>query len=186
MNKKLLLLLLLTSCEYQVAPTYDVGDEVDSFNGVEVYYNGSYGNVSGRNVVDGYNVGLRYQCVEFIKRYYLEHLNHKMPNSYGHAKSFFNGRVKDGSINSARNLRQFTNPSTVKPKVDDILVFDGHSFNKFGHIAIISSVREDEIEIIQQNTGSRSRSTYPLTREGDKWKINHSRALGWLRLKDQN
>ncbi len=51
--------------------TYEVGDKVDSLNGVYVYYNSNVGNVSGRNLAsDGYNLGLKYQCVEFVKRYY--------------------------------------------------------------------------------------------------------------------
>jgi len=63
----------------------DVGEKVDSLNGVYVYYNGSVGHVSGRNLVpDGYNPGLKYQCVEFVKRYYYQHLNHKIPDSYRH------------------------------------------------------------------------------------------------------
>lgn len=67
-----------------------IGMVVDEFNGVKVYYNGSISNVSGRNVAkDGYSLGLKYQCVEFIKRYYYERFNHKMPDSYGHAKDFF-------------------------------------------------------------------------------------------------
>lgn len=50
---------------------------------------------------DGYNVGLRYQCVEFVKRYYsLEHYAHRMPNSYGHAKDLFDPRVEDGAMNA--------------------------------------------------------------------------------------
>jgi len=41
----------------------DPGAPLDSLHGVIVYHNGSMSNVSGRNVVEGYNVGLRYQCV---------------------------------------------------------------------------------------------------------------------------
>ncbi|MFA0963395.1 hypothetical protein AB9P05_16445 [Roseivirga sp. BDSF3-8] len=51
--------------------------------------------VSGRNLTpDGYNLGLKYQCGEFMKRYYYLHLNHKMPDSYGHARDFFNPSLK--------------------------------------------------------------------------------------------
>jgi hypothetical protein len=61
-----------------------------------VYYNGGVANVVGRNVsVDGYNLGLKYQCVEFVKRYYYQHLGHKMPDTYGHAKDFFDRNVAD-------------------------------------------------------------------------------------------
>ncbi len=52
---------------------FPVGQQIDSLNGVYVYYNGSIDNVIGRNTTaDGYNLGLKYQCVEFVKRYYYE------------------------------------------------------------------------------------------------------------------
>lgn len=47
------------------------GAPLDSLDGVVVYHNVGMDNVSGRNVVDGYNVGLKYLCVEFVKPYYL-------------------------------------------------------------------------------------------------------------------
>ncbi len=53
------------------ASSNDIGSIIDEFNGVAVYYNHNVGNVSGRNLApDGYNLGLKYQCVEFVKRYY--------------------------------------------------------------------------------------------------------------------
>ncbi len=54
---------------------YEVGQKIDSLNGVIVYYNGGVDNVVQRNTSDGYNLGLRYQCVEFVKRYF-EYHNH--------------------------------------------------------------------------------------------------------------
>ena len=66
-----------------------IGEVVDEFNGVKVYFNGAVEHVGGRNLAaDGYNLGLKYQCVEFVKRYYYERFGHKMPNSFGHAKDF--------------------------------------------------------------------------------------------------
>ena len=68
---------------------YKVGQALDSLDGVKVYYNGGVDHVLERNVTkDNYNLGLKYQCVEFVKRYYYEHSNHKMPKAYGHAKNF--------------------------------------------------------------------------------------------------
>lgn len=161
----------------------EVRQKIDSLNGVFVFYNGELANVTGRNTKDGYNLGLKYQCVEFVKRYYYEHLNHKMPDSYGHAKDFFDKSLKDGQKNSQRNLIQYTNLSKTKPKVDDLLIFEKTVFNKYGHIAIVSKVTDNEIEIIQQNSGplGKSRETYELEYENDKWKINNNRVLGWLR-----
>ncbi len=150
----------------------------------ELRYNGGVGNVSGRRLTDdGYNLGLKYQCVEFVKRYYYEELNHKMPDSYGHAKDFFNSNLKDGEKNKQRNLNQFTNPSKSKPEINDLVVYSGTTMNKYGHVSIISNVTENEIEIIQQNPGpfGKSREKFDLTMENGKWRIKNDRILGWLR-----
>lgn len=166
---------------------YEVGQVVDSYNGVHVYYNGGVSNVSGRNLSeDGYNIGLKYQCVEFVKRYYYEYLNHKMPDSYGHAKDFFDKNVVDGEISSKRNLIQYTNQSKSKPQESDLIIFDGTSGNKYGHVAIISVVSDNDIEIVQQNPGpfGKSRIRLPLNFENGKWKIDNDRVLGWLRKKE--
>ncbi|NUE67374.1 CHAP domain-containing protein [Snodgrassella sp. ESL0253] len=158
-----------------------VGQIVDQFNGVNVYYNGQISHVSGRNLTkDGYNLGQKYQCVEFIKRYYYERFKHKMPDSYGHAKDFFDASIADGHINPKRNLLQFHNGSPTQPKVDDIIVF---GWSQYGHVAIISKVSNNQIEIVQQNPGpnASSRATYPLIYKDGLWKIDNFRVLGYLR-----
>lgn len=167
-------------------PKYDIGQKIDSLNGVVVYYNGSVSNVVGRQLTeDGYNLGLKYQCVEFVKRYYYEELNHKMLNSYGHAKDFFISNLKDGEINKQRNLVQYTNSSQSKPKLNDLVVYSGTTLNQYGHVSIISKVTENEIEIIQQNPGpfGNSRETYDLVNKDEKWRISNDQILGWLRKK---
>lgn len=169
---------------YNPNPFLSVGQPLDSLNGVKVYYNGGVNHVSGRNTTpDGYNLGLQYQCVEFVKRYYFEYLHHKMPDAYGHARDFFDPALPDGGVNVKRGLFQYRNPSVSKPMADDLLIFAGTRSNRFGHVAIISRVREDQIEIIQQNPGpfSKSRATYTLSQENGVWKIGNDRILGWLR-----
>jgi surface antigen len=157
---------------------------IDSFNHVKVYYNGSVGNTNGRNKTeDGYNLGLKYQCVEFVKRYYYEFLHHKMPDSYGNAKDFFDREVKDGSLNIKRNLVQYSNPSKAKPIVNDLLIFDGSMVNSYGHVAIVCGTEDGRLTLIQHNPGSTSpsRISLDIEQEGTKWKIKNSRILGWLR-----
>ena len=123
------------------------------------------------------------QSVEFVKRYYFEHLNHKMPNSYGHAKDFFDSRLADGKNNVDRNLKQYTNGSSIKPRVNDLLIFKATEFNSYGHVAIISAVGDDKIEIIQQNPGvsAPSRENFKLLNRNGKWNIQNKQVLGWLR-----
>ncbi len=161
-----------------------VGEEIDRLNGVAVFYNGGVGHSSGRNVApDGYNLGLKFQCVEFVKRYYYERLHHPMPDAYGHAKSFFAPDLPDGATNQQRGLLQFTNGSATQPRPDDLLVFGLSLLNRFGHVAIISSVTDSAVEIVQQNPGPfrPSRETIPLRSENGRWRLAHSRVLGWLR-----
>ena len=159
------------------------GEVLDSFNGVPVYYNGeNFTNVSGRNVTsDGYNLGLKYQCVEFVKRYYYEHYHHKMPNSYGHAKEFFNKNLPDRAFNQERGLLQFRNVRTHKPMVGDILVYNGYPGNPFGHMGIISEVADDHIVLIQQNFGTKTRQTLKLVEFAGIYTIADYDILGWLR-----
>ena len=171
---------------YFYAP-YEIGEPIDSLNHVQVFYNGSTSNVLERNTTsDNYNLGLKYQCVEFVKRYYYEFLQHKMPDSYGHAKDFFNPVIADGQLNTQRNLLQFTNSSTSQPKVNDILVLDKSRTNPYGHVAIISALEGGYIEIIQQNAGkyATSRDIMELIQEEGKWVIKNDRVLGWLRIKN--
>ena len=161
---------------------YSWGEKIDSLDGVEVYYNGKISTSNGRTVIDGYNVGLKYQCVEFVKRYYLQHYHHRMPNSYGHAKDFFQLGLKDGAFNKSRGLNQYTNPSKLKPQKGDLIVM-GAGKEKYGHVVIVSKVGTNYIEIIQQNTGiiSRTRATYDLLQIDGKYKVSSSRINGWLR-----
>jgi surface antigen len=162
--------------------THEIGTPIDSLNGVYVFYNGPTNkNISGRNTThDNYNLGLKYQCVEFMKRYYYEHLNHKMPNSYGNAIHFFEDTLADGQTNEIRDLTQYTNPSVEKPKVNDIIIFDGTLFNEFGHVAIVSKVNRSNIEIIQQNS-PKTRENLHLKNTKGKWLIKNKRIKGWLR-----
>ena len=163
---------------------YEVGQGIDSLHNVIVHYNGGVGNVEERNTVEGYNIGLKYQCVEFVKRYYFEYLNHKMPDSYGHAISFFDPTLKDGAINKQRNLTQYTNPSQLQPKVSDLIIMNKTTFNKYGHVAIVSKVDKNKIEIIQQNPGpfKPSRLAFNLEKNQEgKWQIENKKILGWLR-----
>lgn len=120
--------------ENQTEVEYEIGEPIDSFNNIPVYYNGGVKNNMGRNTVDGYNLGVKYQCVEFVKRYYFVYYHHRMPDTWGHAKDFFDKDIGDGEINTRRDLLQFSNPSKSKPQVGDLLVLDG----THGHVAIIS------------------------------------------------
>ncbi|MFK7948781.1 MAG: CHAP domain-containing protein [Saprospiraceae bacterium] len=163
---------------------HPIGEPIDTFNNVIVYYNGSTRNVLERNTTkDSYNLGLKYQCVEFVKRYYYKVYHHKMVDSYGHAVSYFDKYLHDGHINKKRELIQYKNPSK-KPEVGDLIVMDKTLFNRFGHVAIVSEVTSNDIEIVQQNPGINieSRVRIPMYQTSSAaWFVDHKRVLGWLR-----
>jgi surface antigen len=168
----------------KMATGYEVSDAVDSLHGVPVYYNGAVAHTGERHLAaDGYNYGLRWQCVEFVKRYYHDYLNHKMPDTYGHAKDFFNPALADGELNKARKLLQYSANSKTTPKVNDLLVFGATSFNQYGHVAIVAKADTNEIEMIQQNPGptAPSRVVYMVLHKNGKYTIDRSDLLGWLR-----
>lgn len=170
-------------------PHYRVGQQIDSLNAVRVFYNGGVDHSSGRNVApDGYNLGIKFQCVEFVKRYYYERLHHKMPDAYGHAKDFFDASLADGARNVRRDLLQFRNGGQSQPQADDLLVFGPSLLNRYGHVAIVSAVSSGHVEIVQQNPGpfGSSRETIPLQfKDGHYW-LQNQRILGWLRLDDRS
>ena len=171
---------------------FRAGDVVDELDGVAIRYNGGIHAAHGRNrTADGYNVGIRYQCVEFVKRYLLERQGHRMPDAYGHARDFYDPRLPDGGWNARRAMVQHANGGAAKPAKGDLVVFGPWLFNRYGHVAIVASVSGHAVEIAQQNPGpwGRTRVGYPLACRENRWFIEHRRVLGWLRLpagQDQN
>lgn len=159
----------------------EVGEVTDEYKGIKVYNNGkAYSENHGKNYSkDGYYYGYKWQCVEFIKRFYYEAIGHKMPNVYGHAKDFFNVNLSQGEINKDRDLIQYKNGGNVKPQVDDLIVFNDTTY---GHIAIISEVGSDYIEVVQQNIYNKPREKFILKEEAGSFFVGNKRKpAGWLR-----
>lgn len=168
---------------YVVLHSWSIGDSLDSFNGVAVYSNGAdYPESHGRHYTpdSSYCYGKKWQCVEFVKRYYYAHLHHKMPDPFGHAKDFFDAKLQHGALNKKRGLLQYYNGMNEKPQADDLLIYGG----KYGHVAIVTKVSDDEVEVIQQNIFMHPRQTFPLIVKDGTYTIGDSKKPnGWLRLK---
>src|SRR5690554_448607 len=79
-----------------------VGQEIDDYLGIPVYYNGFfYEKVHGENnSSEGYFYGLKWQCVEYVQRFYYEHLQHAMPDPRKNARDFFDPETEQGQRNS--------------------------------------------------------------------------------------
>src|SRR5688572_10701975 len=84
-------ILLSATAALMVWNARRIGKVLDSYRNVPVHDNGlvffrSYGK---HYSADGYYFGQKWQCVEYIKRFYFEAKGHRMPDVMGHAKSFF-------------------------------------------------------------------------------------------------
>ena len=160
----------------------NVGDVIDSYNGVNVYYNGEEGNVFGRNMTaDNYNLGLKYQCVEFVKRFYFIHYGHRMRDTYGHAKELFDENLPDRKLNHDRGLYQFINGSEYRPIPGDLVVFDGNYRNPYGHAGIVTVSVGNKMEIIHQNVGMESRELFIVTEINGRFFVVDPDIKGWMR-----
>jgi surface antigen len=158
-----------------------IGEKIDSYKNVPVYYNGKdYAEIYGKNIdKSGYYYGYKWQCVEYVKRFYCIVKKHKMPNPYGNAKDYFDVNLKNGEYNTNRGLYQFRNESTSKPEIDDLIVF---TKTKYGHVAIVTLVTNTYIEIIQQNAGMSSRAKFDLVNKNSIYTVGDSnKPVGWLR-----
>ena len=159
-----------------------IGKEIDQYKEVPVYYNGIiYTRSHGRHYSNaGYYYGQKWQCVEYVKRFYAQAKNHAMPDVFGNAKDFFDPTILHGQRNESRGLIQYRNGNNVSPRPDDLLVFTDR---QYGHVAIITEVSESSIVIIQQNILWGTRSELPLRVENGNYYVGKARVpAGWLRL----
>lgn len=174
--------ILIGMIIYRYRDETQVGAEIDNYKGVAVYYNGkSNENNYGDNYsADGYYYGEKWQCVEFVKRFYYEVKAHRMPDVFGNAKEYYDPAVPQGKLNHRRGLVQYRNGGNISPQVDDLLVFTG---SRYGHAAIISSIGADNIEIVQQNAPGYSRQILPFTVQQEHYYIGtlNNKPAGWLR-----
>ncbi len=161
-----------------------IGSVTDSYKGVATYENGFFffAGQGKHYASDGYYYGQKWQCVEFIKRFYKDAINHEMPFGWGHARDFFDTELVDGGFNVKRGLVQFSNGSHEKPKRDDILVFRD---SQYGHVGIVVEVNEDSVVMIQQNIFAKPRVSFPLLKKNNSYFIETPRiASGWLRVRE--
>ena len=115
-----------------------------SYKGVPARSNGvyPYGSCRGDSAY-----GLQYQCVEYVRRFY--HRVKGIETRNGMAGNLWDGDAKDYfETAKAKGLNAFKNGGLTAPLPDDIIIFKG---GLYGHVAIITSVADGYIEVIQQN-----------------------------------
>lgn len=128
--------------------------------------------------------GLQYQCVEFIRRFYAELGVDTIswPRVDG-AIDFF----VDSYVDSMGLVKYINRESSIPPAPDDIIVFAGPETptGRFGHVAIVTYVIDNHVNIIEQNASDTGIATLSLSENDGKFTIDHRgnyEVLGWLRL----
>ncbi|HSI82770.1 MAG: CHAP domain-containing protein [Candidatus Methylacidiphilales bacterium] len=160
---------------------------LDTYKGVAVYDNGPEMLKShGRHYSwSGYYYGQKWQCVEYIKRFYFDALGHRMPDVMGHARDFFDNNTAQGEVNPKRDLLQYRNGDKVPPQADDLVVSQLIA-GGYGHVAIITKVEGTKVEVIQQNCGEHFRSELELVKDAEgnyHLEMYGKPVAGWLRKK---
>lgn len=151
--------------------------QVGTFNNVVAYSNGTVGNASSvYNTASGINTGMKWQCVEYVNRYYYSvyGLDLKSTGIYGNANHYYSNAALAG-------LNAYPNSGTTAPQVGDIICSNGGTY---GHIAIIREVGTTYIKVIHQNwSNDTNDDSKTLTRSGNTIGDFNSTypVVGWLR-----
>ncbi|MDH4460345.1 MAG: CHAP domain-containing protein [Flectobacillus sp.] len=151
-----------------------------TFNNVAAKRNCPMGSstTSGYNYEAGINTGYKWQCVEYVNRYYylVYGMNLKSSAIYGNAKGYY-----ESNVHTSIGLVKYANGGSVPPEIGDILV---STTGTYGHVAIVQGVSASKIDIIDQNFSYNSSRS--LTRNGNTIGSFGSgyTVSGWVRKKN--
>ncbi|OMJ69881.1 hypothetical protein SteCoe_32270 [Stentor coeruleus] len=168
------------------------GTLIGSNNGVPAYSNGDCDFISDEHYYIGDVLsGLKWQCVEYARRWIVltqDLTFHKVQcaSDIWH----FNTLLSVSDDNKNVPLYRIPNDSPCPPSPGDLLIYKRGNDAPYGHIAIISQVYSDLIEISEQNwdncywPGNYSR-TMPLTKMHDHYFLidDEYPIIGWMSYK---
>lgn len=192
MAKALLLLgFNLAFASQSIAQTkLPLDSSMGSFNGVTAYsnesssrestvYNYQYESSTGTN----YNLGFKWQCVEYCNRYYFQVYRKKIRIAGTNAVDYF-------GTASSRGLVSYANGGTEPPKPGDILCFKGGT-GGYGHVSICRFVSSTAVNVCQQNVTCTTRDSnfaHSMAVKSGKYTVSGASlgktyvCQGWLRV----
>lgn len=161
-----------TNWEIRV-PTGNYGCSIGSFKGVDAKSNdGEIGTGCGR-----------WQCVEYIKRFYYEAMGINLYKPIGIARNYWDKYDNTGDYSYIKNsgLEKCNNDFSCRLNLGDILVF---STAPYGHVAIEVNENGSQIKIIEQNYRSDDNSEryLDIQTQNTKYKILDNTVIGWLHM----
>ena len=145
-----------------------------TINGVKAYSNGTPENISqDSNYHEGTYTGMKWQCVEFVRRWLIQTRNLTFSNVDYAYNIWDQATFNPTDSNQQAVTSRFENGSIPNLKKGDLLIYT-REFRTTGHVAIIEevSLSENFIKISEQNFNS------------EAWAENHSRAIPFVLKND--
>jgi hypothetical protein len=124
--------------------TYEYGEDIDQYRNVWAKSNG---NCVAKYGTDGCPALPTWQCVEYVKRFYNDAMLLDTSSWSGNGNRYYENAVS-GALSPY--LTPYANGGSMPPQPDDLLGFSGGT-GGYGHVAIITEVGNDYVNIIEQN-----------------------------------
>ena len=151
------------------------GDKVGSFQNVDIFSNSPIGKPA---VVQYWQYGQKWECVEFARRYTALRYGVMLPG-VTYAADFWS------KVTMPVSLRRVTNGAVELPQVGDLVIMSTNGTTTPGHIAVVSAVSSSSATIAQQNAVSWSQglavssTTVAGTRRYTIAALSGHGTLGW-------
>jgi len=146
-----------------------------------------------RHYMHGIFMGIKWQCVEYARRWLLLRKSCVFKNIRCAADIWTQltsvERVSDGQIFP---LKAYPNGSPTLPKPDSFLIYPRSTEQPVGHIAVICDVGPDYIRIAEQNNkfhywvGEYARQIPMICKDGLYFIEDEDPVYGWMEIEDNN
>jgi len=125
---------------------------------------------------NGIVYGIKFQCVEFARRYYIQHFHVTFPEVDNAYNLFHLKYATDLRTKKKLRLRAIPNSVTEMPEPGDMIIWKPEGkYHTTGHVAIMKQIVNRSIVTITEQNGS--------TKNGHRnIRIHHPGILGWVRL----
>lgn len=131
------------------------------------------------NYIDGIFTGIKWQCVEFARRYLIQ-VNKITFDMVDNAYDIFD--LNNFKTLNGMNIpiKKYKNGSNIMPRIGSLIIWAKNvDINETGHVAIVTNVTKNYIEIAEQNYDNKS--------YGRRIYINHNKLdsmhlLGWINI----
>jgi len=139
------------------------------------------------NQLDGTYTGIKWQCVEFTRRWLIQNRGLTFGDVDVAADIWALNTLTRLSDQSAVPLKTYENGATRPPRRGDLLVY-GREYLGTGHAAIVLSVdrRKGSLRVAEQNYENRKwpgryARTIPIIRKNGRYWLLDAYLLGWMR-----